>query len=1148
MVLLRCLILTAVLGCFFLLPAQEFRATLSGRITDAQDATLARVKVVLVQIDTGAKFETVTNEEGLYTIPFLPPASYRLAAELTGFKKLERTNITLGANERIAVDLRMEIGATSETMIVTDEVPLLQTATASVGQVITSAQVDKMPLSGRTPLALAQLAFGVVPTNDPRFTRPFDNGGPAGFSMGGAPNQTNELLIDGAPDATGNNRVAYNPPMDAVAEVKAESFNVDAAYGHTGGGIVNVILKGGGNQFHGTLYEFNQNSAFNATPFFTNKAGGRKPVSRYNQYGGTVSGPIWIPKVLDGRNRVFFFFGYEGVKDALPAPTTSTVPTAAQRTGDFSALLGVGAGYQIFDPSSGVREGARVRRTGFPNNIIPASRISPIARNYLGYYPQPNQPGRNDGQDNLLSGTSGERNDFYNYISRVDVNISDRHKLFVGVRTNKRVGQGSNNLNGSLIDPITAGNGLTRLNWGIMADDVYTFTPTLLLNSRLNWTRFSEPLRNFTTGFDSSTLGFPAYLGQAASARVVPRIRFSRYTGFGDTGGTIFPFDSFQLFESLTKVLSKHTLKFGADLRQQRESQLNFGFSNGDFLFGTNWTQGPLDNAASSPLGQDLASFLLGLPTDGGLDNNTSRTNKRNYYAFFLQDDYRVRSNFTLNLGIRAERETPTTERFNRSVNGFDDGAALSIAGAARAAYAASPIPELPAANFRPAGGLTFASDANRDIYKTPGLNFSPRMGFAWTPAALGSKTVVRGGVGIYYFVLGINGANQPGFSQTTPVVASLDGFLTPNATLANPFPTGFLAPTGSSAGASTFLGRGVSFFVPEAKNPYSVRWNLSLSRQIDKNTVIEAGYMGNKAVRLPVDQQLNGVPVELLSTRPDRDQAVINQLTSNVANPYAGLVPGTALNGTQIGRNQLLRRYSQFTGVTGQSFNDGSSHFHALQARIERRFGSGLQITSNFQYSKLMEKRSRLNDLDPFLEKRIAAENRPWRSVTSGSYDMPFGRGKRFAGSINRWADLAIGEWTVNAIYTAQPGAPLTWGNVIYLGGPLNMQPHNPDISFDTTRFNRVAAQQLDWNRRTFPTRFANLRQDGVNQLDFSFIKGFRIIERVNLTYRCEFFNSTNRPIFSAPNLTPANANFGVITNQANQPRRIQMALRLVF
>src|SRR5215813_2655576 len=311
----RRLVSTAMLAGS-LLSAQEFRATISGRITDAQDAVVANASVTAIQVDTGARFETVSGAEGLYTLPFLPPATYRITAEHPGFKRFQQEGVNVGANERVALDMKLDVGQITETVSVYAEASILQTATASTGQVITTRQIEKMPLAGRTPLAMAQLAFGVTPTDDPRFTRPFDNAGPSGFSMGGAPARTNELLIDGAPDSTGNNRVAYNPPMDAVAEVKVESFQSDAAYGHTGGGTVNVVLKGGGNAFHGTLYEFNQNSAFNATPFFTNKVGGKKPVSRYNQYGGTVSGPVLIPKVLDGHNKLFFYFGYEAVKDA----------------------------------------------------------------------------------------------------------------------------------------------------------------------------------------------------------------------------------------------------------------------------------------------------------------------------------------------------------------------------------------------------------------------------------------------------------------------------------------------------------------------------------------------------------------------------------------------------------------------------------------------------------------------------------------------------------------------------------------------------------------------------------------------------------------------------------------------------------------
>ncbi|MCC6540321.1 MAG: TonB-dependent receptor [Bryobacterales bacterium] len=767
--------------------AQEYRATLSGRITDPQGAVVPGVKIVAVQVETAAKFETVSGQDGLYTIPFLPPAAYRVTAEAAGFKKYDRTGVQLGANERVGLDIEMIVGQLTETIEVNAEAPMLNTASASTGQVINTRQIENMPLSGRTPLALAQLAFGVTPTDDPRFTRPFDNAGPSGFSMGGAPGRSNELLIDGAPDTTGDNRVAYNPPVDAVAEVKAESFQADAAYGHTGGGTVNVVLKSGSNTFHGTASEFNQISNFAATPFFTNRAGGKKPTSRFNQWGATISGPVVIPKLVDGRNKVFFFFAYEGIKDALPAPSISTLPTAAQKQGNLSNLLASGAAYQIYDPNTGVVEGARVRRQPFPNNIIPSSRLSPIAQNYLKYYPDPDAgAGRADGQDNFTSLTNGERNDFWNYLARTDLNLSDRHKVFFNFRANKRIGQGGNGFGKALTDNPTATNPLRRINYGLMMDDVYTISPTFLMNTRLNWTRFKEPRINYSEGFDSTSLGYPAYLAAASPLKVMPRIQFSRYTGMGDGGGRAFPFDSFQLFETFTKIAGRHSLKFGADIRQLRESDLDYGLSNGSFVFGTNWTQGPLDNSAAAPLGQDLAAFLLGLPTGGQYDINAARTNLSNYYAFFLQDDFRVRSNLTLNIGLRAEHESGTTERFDRSVNGFDETSASPIAAAAQAAYARNPIPEL--SQFRVNGGVTFAGQGSRLIYSTPALTFSPRFGFAWTPMA---KTAIRGGVGIYYFTYGVTGNNAPGFSQTTAFVPTLNGFLTPSSTLANPFPNG---------------------------------------------------------------------------------------------------------------------------------------------------------------------------------------------------------------------------------------------------------------------------------------------------------------------------------------------------------------------
>ena len=370
-----------------------------------------------------------------------------------------------------------------------------------------------------------------------------------------------------------------------------------------------------------------------------------------------------------------------------------------------------------------------------------------------------------------------------------------------------------------------------------------------------------------------------------------------------------------------------------------------------------------------------------------------------------------------------------------------------------------------------------------------------------------------------------------PGFSQTTPLVATNDGYLTAAATLANPYPQGIQQPTGSSLGLATFAGKNVTFYDPTPGYAYSTRWQMSVQRELFPGVLLEVGYMGNKAVKMPVDRSFHGTPLKYLSTSASRDQATIDWLSANVSNPFAGLLPGTNLNRGTVSRSQLLAPFPHFAGangVAGQAFTDGSSSFHALEARIE--------------------KRSRLNDWEPLLEKRIAAEDRPYRVVWSGTYDLPFGTGKAFMKSANRLVNLAVGDWNVNVITTFTPGAPLNWGNVIYLGGPLNLTTHNVDGAFDTTQSNRIPAQQLASNRRTFPSRFANLCQDSVQQVDFSLIKGFRITETVKMTYRCEFFNSTNRAIFNAPDLGPTSSTFGRILGQANSPRRIQMALRLVF
>jgi len=584
------LIVFLILACS--LCAQEFRATITGRITDAQSAVVPGAKVIAVEKATGARYETQSTADGQYTLPFLTPGLYVLTAEATGFKRYVREAVRASTNARLAIDIQLELGAVSQTLTVTEEQSLLEVATASTGQVINARQIDNMPLNGRTPLVLAQLAFGVIPTSDPRMYRPFDNNQPSNFSVGGAPSYNSELLLDGAPDAAANNRVAYNPPVDAVAEVKVESFQADAAYGHTGGGTVNVVLRGGTNAFHGAAYNFNQVSKLAATPFFTNRAGLKNPVTRYNQWGANAGGPVLVPKLFNGRNKLFFYFAYEGIKDSTPEPLTTTVPTDAMRRGDFSQLLKVGSNYQIYDPLTAVTEGSRIRRQPFANNLIPEARFNPIAKAYLQFYPLPNQPGRPDGQDNYLA-NSVRSNDFNTELGRLDFNLSDRHKFFYNFRHNERLENRNNRFNN-----LATGNYLKRYNWGAMLDDVYTFTPTTMLNTRVNWTRFTGVNVRPSNGFDFTTLGFPASLKAASQRLVLPSISLDRFNRLGDSGGDDSPQDSFQVFASVTRVRGKHSMKFGTDLRLYRVSAFNFGNSSGAYNFSTTgraarWTTPP---------------------------------------------------------------------------------------------------------------------------------------------------------------------------------------------------------------------------------------------------------------------------------------------------------------------------------------------------------------------------------------------------------------------------------------------------------------------------------------------------------------------------------------------------------------------------
>ncbi|MBS1858005.1 MAG: carboxypeptidase regulatory-like domain-containing protein [Acidobacteria bacterium] len=1158
--------------------SQENRGTISGSVTDSTGAAIAKAKIIAKETNTGVETTVNSESSGAYTIPFLALGEYSISAESPGFKKFTQTGITLSAGMHPVVDIRLEVGAITESVEVHEDAPILETANPTVGQVITGEEVENFPVNGRTPMMLANLAMGVISTYEPGPVRPFDNGAPNSISIGGAPSARNEVLLNGAPNAGFSNQMAYSPPQDAVTEVRTNTFQMDASYGHTMGGTVNLITKSGTNSLHGVAYIFNQTSALDANSFFGNAKGVGRPSYHQNQYGVNGGGPIFLPKVFDGRNKVFWYFAWEGMRDSDPATSPletgnpenfTTVPTPAERQGDFSSLLTVNQrnpadknNYTIYDPTTGVMAGTLVSRTPFPGNIIPQNRLNPIALKYMQYYPQPNTPGQANGLQNFV--TNAIDSDGYdNELGRLDINATPRNRFSIDARHNFR----NQNKNDYFGNPAT-GNFLYRINQGFGLDYIGTITPTTVAEVRGNWTRYEEHHFSPADSVDPASLGFPSYINANAKFPMLPyvvvgstSISAGARAGFEPMGyngdGTNYS-DSYQIFADVVKIRGNHTMKVGTDGRMYRWSAYTFGNPSGSYTFTGNWTNSPAVSN-TTVFGQDMAAFLLGLPNSGSFDMNTQSTVQGKYLAFFVNDDWRIRPNLTINLGLRWEHDFPEVERYNRTLDGFAPTAVNSISAAAAAAYALHPVAQIPVSQFTALGGPTFASANNRNVYDTKSAIFSPRFGFAWTPRALGNKTVIRGGFGILVDPLQLPAPYQPGFSQQTQMTVTTDNYLTPAATLSNPFPNGFVLPAGSSKGASTNLGQQISIFNPSVLNPYTVRWQLSIQRQLPFNMVLEVAYIGSHAMHLPITRQLDYIPRQFLSTSLARDTANNTLLSGTVTNPFKGLLPNTSsLNGSTVALRQLLIPFPQYpvpgtpaatsNGIVEAYTNSGASYFQSLNVRLQKRFTNGLTLMNNFIWNKLIDRLAFINDSDPLPEKRISSDSRPLRNVLASTYQLPIGRGRRL-NLQNRVVDFLVGGWGISGILTLQSGPVLGWGNYIYYGGPINLNTHQPNgLAFDTTQFNTIAAQQLVDNIRYFDQQFNNLRRDATKQLDATFSKSFKLNEKRYFQFRVEAFNVTNRVTFGGPQTNPTNSAFGTISSQANTPRRIESGLRLVW
>jgi hypothetical protein len=681
---------------------------------------------------------------------------------------------------------------------------------------------------------------------------------------------------------------------------------------------------------------------------------------------------------------------------------------------------------------------------------------------------------------------------------------------------------------------------------------VHIFSTSFVVQFRYGVTAQEFPERRVSKGFDLTSLGFSPALAALfpKDASAVPNISvgsLSALSGSESGDGTATSL-SHTATANFTWMKGNHSVRFGPDLRVYRVfSDRHSGDDAPILSFSSVWGSGPLDNSPAPTVGGELVSLLLGIP-NGSATRSGSFAQQDKYLGFYVQDDWKLTRKLTLNLGLRAEYDTPLTERYNRSATTFLGDQANPIAAVAIANYAKSPIPELPAANFKVNGGLAFAgvNGNSRDLWNGNSVMWMPRFGLAYQAD---DKTVVRGGYGIFYGNIGAFNTtdNLAGFSQSTTIQPTTDNGLTFPVKLSNPLPNGLVAPLGPAGGLATNLGQSISFYAKDRKPSYAQRWSLGFQRQLPGGFVVEASYVGNRGTHLPVSRNINFLPAQYLSRTPLRDTATINFLGAQFPSPFFGLNQQYT---STMSRSSLLLPYPEFGNVT---YLDpvGYSWYHAVQSQVEKRFAKGFTLQVAYTFSRAMDATTFLNAQDPMPYESLSSIDRGQRITGSGIWELPFGKGRHFGAHMPRLLDLIAGGWQLSGAFQRQSGQPIDWGQMIITGDSTKLalpsDQRNVDHWFNTSIFDRATGDQLASNIRTFPLRFSNVRFDSQRRLDGSVNKIFSITERFKMRFRADTFNALNTPVAQGPNTTATGSTFGTVSGQES-PRSFQFSLNLQF
>ncbi|WP_370561366.1 TonB-dependent receptor [Edaphobacter albus] len=1107
---------------------QAEQGTITGIVRDASGAVVASAKVTALEMSTKTLTSTVSNSNGYYTIPYLAHGTYDVTADALGFSKTVVTGVNLTVNLNTAVDLTLKVGGVSQQVTVQANAIQLETENSQLGQTYNRQQIIAIP--GRGGYNLDLLSPGVLPEQNSALQAQIN---------GGMANTSNVLLDGGTQVNSSTGDIALTPPTESIGEFKLITNNFSAEYGMSGGGIITATTMSGTNDFHGSAYEYNSNTLYNANGWYRNSVKLPRAPVHNNLFGFSVAGPLEIPKIYHGRNRTFYFFNIEWNPSVSPDAIQASVPTQAMRIGDFSGLVDQsGKQIKIYDPTTTTLVPGQTNKwtrsqfscNGVLNVICPG-RINSIAQKVLSYYPLPNTTGIEGIYNNYVASPSRTTSKD-NFFARVDQNIGANHKAFV------RVGRASSKASTptvTLAFPQAGGNGDpgTFLNtaWTGVVSDTWTMRSNLVGEFRGNFNRVLNQTQMYSQGFDAGSLGFPGSFVSRVATQIFPAFTISDESPLGATSSSYFndAEGSYEGQAHFTWNKGAHTLKTGVDYLFVYFNEFRPTWPAGNFSFSRGYVQGPDPSVSSVNSGWGFASLLLGVPSGGQITKDPSLTASQKNIASYLQDDWKVVNHLTLNLGLRYDILTGFTDRHNQFA-WFDP-------------TKPDPVLGLP-------GALQFAGVGGnpRNQTDTKMTNFSPRLGFAWQ---IGQNTVIRGGYGIIYTTNTGGSVLGSGPQASTSVYlgppSPAPNTPPPGGTLNNPFASGYLDPP------NYLVGQGIGDPFWPGTLPYLQDRTLSVERALTGNTVLTVAYAGSRGLHLWYSLPRNVAPISALSYGP--------KLYQQVPNPYAGKLPGS-LGAPTIPFSQTLVPFPQYTGVTWSRDPVGDSYYDAMTVQLHHRDAHGLYFQIAYTLSKDINNiNERYNGrggaiVDPNNLARtrgLAEYDRPQFLNINYIYQLPFGPGHRVLG--RGLASKMIANWQLAGVTAYGSGLPIviTAPSNTYLPGITAVadrlhDPHlktgqTPQRWFDTTAYAIPASFTVGTGNRIEP----DLRGPAYGQWDMGLARKQTFADRVTLELRFDALNVFNNRQLSPPNGSVTGGTFGQIT-ASGQARSGQVKARLTW